>query len=238
MMMQKGFRGLFVLVMIALASLANAQDAKKEQSVKPGINSRFVDPELKIEEWLGRFEIESREVFAGKEEVLKACRIQPGQRVADVGAGTGFYSRLFASAVGKKGWVYAVDISPKFLEHINRKSSDERVKNVSCVLGTAKEIRLPPESVDVIFTCDTYHHFEYPQSTLGSMYRALKPGGTLIVIDFDRIPGKSRPFIVSHVRASKEVFRSEIIAAGFEFVEDVKLPSLKENYMLRFQKKK
>ena len=61
------------------------------------------------------------------------------------------------------------------------------------------------------------------------------PSGTLIVIDFDRIPGKSREFILGHVRAGKGVFRSEIEAAGFEFVEEVELDGLKENYFLRFR---
>ena len=61
-------------------------------------------------------------------------------------------------------------------------------------------------------------------------------GDTLVVIDFERIPGKSREFILGHVRAGKEVFRSEIVAAGFRYVEEIKLPEFKENYFLRFRK--
>ena len=222
------------------ATAAPVADSKAkpatEESVKPGINDRFLDPELDASAWLGRFEIESREVFSGRGTVLEACAIKPGYTVADIGAGTGFYSRLFASAVGKEGWVYAVDISPRFLEHVNAKSVEDNVTNITCVLCSDRSASLPPNSVDVAFICDTYHHFEYPQSTLASIHRALKPGGTLVVIDFERIPGESREFIIGHVRAGKEVFQGEIIDAGFRFVEEIKIPTFKENYFLRFRK--
>lgn len=208
----------------------------EQESVRPGINERFVDPKLNVGEWVARFEIESREVYSGRKQVLKACDIKPGFRVADVGAGTGFYSRLFSNAVGKGGWVYSVDISPKFLEHINKRYQADQIGNQTSVLCTDRSIGLPPESVDQVFICDTYHHFEYPAATLASIYRALKPGGTLVVIDFERIPGQSREFIMGHVRAGKEVFQREIIEAGFRFIEEVKIADFKENYLLRFRK--
>lgn len=229
-------RTVLLTLMVLLATApTSAQDSEK--SIRPGINDRFVDPELDLEEWLGRFEIESREVFAQRSDVLKATGIRSGDRVADVGAGTGFFSRMFSSAVGEKGWVFAVDISPKFLEHINRKSTEDKISNLTSVLGTARSIRLPPASVDVVFVCDTYHHFEYPRSTLASIHRALKPGGTLVVIDFERIPGTSREFILGHVRAGKEVFREEIVEAGFALTREIKIPGFKENYFLRFKKR-
>lgn len=209
----------------------------KAKSVRPGINKRFLDPELNVSEWLGRFEIESREVFAHRADVVKACAIKPGQHVADIGAGTGFFSRLFAAAVGSEGKVSTVDISPRFLEHITLKAREDRVTNISTVLCSDRSVKLPPESVDVAFVCDTYHHFEFPSSTLASIHHALKPGGTLIVIDFERIPGKSRKFILSHVRAGKDVFRGEIESVGLKLVEEVDISGFKENYFLRFSKK-
>ena len=207
-----------------------------EKSVKPGINDRFLDPDLNVDEWLGRFEIESREVYAARDQVLKACQIQPGHRVADVGAGTGFYSRLFSDAVGKDGWVYSVDITAKFLEHINQQAANEGLENLTGVLCSDRSVKLPPESVDLVFICDTYHHFEYPQLTLDTIFQAVKPGGTLVLIDFERIPGKSREFILGHVRAGKQEFREEVMAAGFTFEREISLPELKENYLLRFRK--
>ena len=209
---------------------------QQETSVKPGINDRFLDPDLDVSEWLGRFEIESREVYAAREQVLDAMGLKPGQTVADIGAGTGFYSRLFAADIGKDGWVYSVEIAPRFLEHINKQAEKDKVHNLTSVLGTGRSVRLPPNTVDVAFICDTYHHFEYPQSTLASIHRALRPGGTLIVIDFERIPGESREWTLGHVRAGKEVFQKEITDAGLKFVEEVDIPSFKENYFLRFCK--
>ncbi|MFK8113055.1 MAG: class I SAM-dependent methyltransferase, partial [Rubripirellula sp.] len=108
--------------------------------------------------------------------------------------------------------------------------------NITTVLCSDRSIHLPPNSLDLVFICDTYHHFEHPQSTLESIRRALKPGGQLVVIDFDRIPGESREFILGHVRAGKSVFKSEILEAGLHFVEEVEVPSFKENYLLRFRK--
>ncbi|WP_372895541.1 class I SAM-dependent methyltransferase [Stieleria sp.] len=228
----------FVSVTLVGLTSAFAQDATvvAEQSVKPGINDEFVDPELDVSKWMGRFEVESREVYAGRQDVLEACDIKPGQSVADIGAGTGFYSRLFADAVGKNGWVFSVDISPRFLEHINTKAREDNVHNLTGVLCSDRSVNLPPNSIDVAFICDTYHHFEYPHLTVESIYKAIKPGGSLIVIDFDRIPGKSREFILGHVRAGKDVFRSEIEKGGFEFVDEVQVPAFEENYLLRFRK--
>ena len=224
-------------------SVAVAQDSEsatrsvpQEKSVRPGINERFVDPALNVSEWLGRFEIESREVYSQRTKVLKACGIKPGDHVADIGAGTGFYTRLFAEAVGKKGMIFAVDISARFIEHIERQGRKDKLSNLEVVQCSDRSVKLPPATIDVAFVCDTYHHFEYPRSTLASIHAALKPDGTLIVIDFERIPGKSREFILSHVRAGKDVFRSEIESAGFELVKQIDIPGFEENYFLRFRK--
>ena len=86
------------------------------------------------------------------------------------------------------------------------------------------------------FLSDTYHHFEYPKGTMDSLVRALKKGGTLVVIDFERIEGKSREWLMGHVRAGKEVFRKEIEGAGLTLIEEIKIEGFKENYFLRFRK--
>ena len=237
-------RNISLLALALVVALNFETTAQEKQTAdvpaarkKRNINSRFLDPKLDVDEWIGKFEIESRETYAARERVLAACQLKPGMKVADIGAGTGFYCRLFSSAVGKDGWVYAVDISPRFLEHINKKSEEEDIENITSILGTEKSTRLPKESVDLIFTCDTYHHFSHPASTLASIHAALKPGGTLVLIDFERIPGESRRFILGHVRAGKKVFRQEVLDAGFELIEEVDIPSFKENYLLRFRKK-
>lgn len=209
----------------------------REKSVRPGVNDNFLDPELDVERFIGRFEVDSREVFSARNEVLEACGVKPGWRIADVGAGTGLYTRLFSRVLHGNGWVYALDISPRFVQHVGGLVKTQGLRNVTTVLCAEDSISLPPESVDMAFVCDTYHHFEYPQSTLASIHRALKPAGRLIVIDFERVPGQSREWLLNHVRAGKEVFRREIESAGFELLEEVDIAGLKENYFLKFRKK-
>jgi hypothetical protein len=95
---------------------------------------------------------------------------------------------------------------------------------------------LPAECVDLVFVCDTYHHFEFPFRTLASIHKALKKDGQLIVIDFHRIKGTSREWTMGHVRAGQEVFEKEIIQSGFVKVSEEKKLGLKENYFVRFKK--
>ena len=220
-----------------LAETPRPQSKDLQESVRPGINDRFLTSDLDVEQWVGRFEVESREVYSARDEVLQASGIRPGQRVADIGAGTGLYTRLFSEQAGTGGWVFAVDIAPRFLEHINRESAEFGQSNVTAVLGQENSVPLPPGSIDVAFICDTYHHFEFPEPTMHSLHQALVPGGTLIVIDFERIPGESREWTLGHVRAGKEVFRREIEAAGFELLEEKKISGFRENYFLKFIRK-
>ncbi|MBT3889917.1 MAG: methyltransferase domain-containing protein [Planctomycetaceae bacterium] len=207
-----------------------------ETSVRPGINKRFLDTNLKVDEWVGRFEIESREVYAARNAVVKSTNVKVGTAIADIGAGTGFFTRLFSAAVGDKGKVYAVDISPRFIDHIEKHAKQDGLKNIKTVQCEENSVALPPASIDVAFTCDTYHHFEYPASTLASIHKALRPGGLLVIVDFERIEGKSKAFIMDHVRAGKEVFLREIEAAGFKLLDQSHISDSQENYVLRFTK--
>ncbi len=223
-------------LLFGLCLLVIAKESAPETSVKPGINVNFLDPDLKVDEWLQKFEVESREVFHRRKELLAACGVKPGMTVADIGAGTGLYTRMFAEATGEKGWVYAVEINGKFIEHIQARAKQEGQANITGVLCPQDSVSLPPASVDVAFICDVYHHFEYPKSTMASLVKAMKPGATLVVVDFERIEGVSNDWIMSHVRAGKEVFRKEIEDAGLTFMEEVKIEGMKENYVLKFKK--
>ena len=223
---------LFIPLLIAAATFLVGQ----EKSVRPGINEKYLDPELKVDDWLKRFEVESREVFHAREKVLAACEVKKGMTIADIGSGTGLYTRQFAQATGPDGWVYAVDISGPFLKHVVARAQQENQKNISAILSPENSVPLPPNSLDMAFICDTYHHFEYPKGTMTSLARALKKGGTVVVVDFERIEGVTRKWVMGHVRAGKEVFRQEIEDAGLTCVEEIKVDGLKENYFLRFRK--
>jgi ubiquinone/menaquinone biosynthesis C-methylase UbiE len=221
-------RALAALAVVPFVQFAAAQ----EKSVRPGINKPFENPD--VPEYIGKFETESREIFSQRKEILTACDLKPGMAVADIGAGTGLFTRLFAKQVGPKGKVYAVDIASRFIEHIEKTCKDADIKNVVGLVCTADSARLPARSVDVVFICDTYHHFEFPFRTMASIHEALRPGGRVILIDFHRIEGKSREWVLNHVRAGQEVVVKEIESSGFKKVAEKKL--LKENYFVIFEK--
>jgi len=207
-----------------------------EPSVRPGVNATFLSEDLDVERWVGVFESESREIFARRDALADALGLAPGMAVADIGAGTGLFMGPFAERVGPAGRVYEVDISPRFLAHLRARAAAAGLAQVRVVTGSERSVELPPASVDVAFVCDTYHHFEYPHSTLASLRAALRPGGALVVVDFERIPGRSRDWVLEHVRAGREVFAREIEAAGFEPRGAVAVEGLEENYVLRFRR--
>jgi ubiquinone/menaquinone biosynthesis C-methylase UbiE len=221
------------VVLLLVFGFAVSLSAAQDKRVRPGINKDFENPDVK--DFIGKFEVESREVYTHRKEIVAACKLKPGMAVADIGAGTGLFTCLFAKEVGDKGKAYAVDIAPKFVGHIEKSCKDEGLKNVTGVVCTADNAKLPLKSIDVAFICDTYHHFEFPFKTMASIHEALRPGGQVIVIDFHRIEGKSSDWVLGHVRAGQEVVVKEITHAGFKLVGEEKLP-LKENYFVRFEK--
>ncbi|MGB5832471.1 MAG: methyltransferase domain-containing protein, partial [Thiohalocapsa sp.] len=184
--------------------------------------------------WRKIFERSGREVFDKRFQIIEALGIQPGMRIADVGAGTGLYTMLFARAVGPAERVYAVDISESFVEAITKRATEYHVDNVVPVVNDQQSTELPPESVDLVFLADTYHHFEYPKSMLASIHQALVPSGVLAIIDFRRLAGVSSSWVMGHVRAGRAQVIEEIQVAGFRF-EDEPL-NLRGNYFLRFRK--
>ena len=231
--------GLAILLTMAVADDARSQVAgppDPPSATAEGINRDFLDPTLDPDAWVAKFEIESREVFTARKAIIAALRLEPGDRIADIGSGTGLYLQPFSERVGPDGRVYAVDISSRLVEFIERRVRKEGLGNVATVLSTADSTRLAPGSVTHAFVCDAYHHFvEYP-AMLASIHEALRPGGQLVVVDFDRVPGKSREWLLTHVRAGKDAVRGEIEDAGFEFVEEVEVEQFNENYLLRFRR--
>lgn len=202
--------------------------------VEPGINDAYYanpDPDM----WAGRFEVESREIWTRRAEIIDMVGVEDGDIVADVGAGTGFLTLALARRAYPEGRVIAVDIIPEFLEHIDERARGHAIMNVDLQLASETSVNLPAESVDTVFCCDTYHHFTAPAQTLASIHKALKPDGEFVMIDFIRDPRRSRPWILDHVRAGEETVFHEITAAGFDLIERPQF--LEENYVLRFRKR-
>jgi predicted methyltransferase len=220
---------------LALAP-ASAQEHHKGHSPAE-MNKRFEDPGLDVNQFVGRFEADSREIFARRQKIVQAVGLRPGQAVADVGAGTGLFSWLFAEKVRPGGTVYAVEIAPAFLKYIERQARKRGLENVvKAVRGTQTTTNLDPGSIDVAFVCATYHHFEHPGKVLASIHRALRPGGRLVVIDFD-LRGDSSAFVREHARAPKEVYFREIEAAGFVLTGVNSSLGLKDDFFVAFERR-
>jgi predicted methyltransferase len=214
-----------------LATPALAQVGQTE-----GINDSYKSRNLDVQEWVQRFEGEGREAFDSRHEIVRAIGLQAGQSVADVGAGTGLFEPLLAQAVGSQGTVYAIDIAPAFIKHIEERARAAGLTQVKTVLSNERSIELPARSVDVVFACDAYHHFVHYADMLASIAEALKPGGELIIVDFD-IESKAIPRqMIEHVGRSKGEFRRQIEDAGFRFAEDLTLEGMKASFMYRFVK--
>jgi ubiquinone/menaquinone biosynthesis C-methylase UbiE len=224
-------RVLFYLVL--LASLGSSALAADGGGADPEVNKNFVNPELNVKDWLSKFEVESREVFKYRKKIVAAAGVKKGESIADIGAGTGLYTFLFADAVGKKGKVMAVDISKAFLEHIKKQAKVKKRGNVVVVEGGNDSPNLQDASVDRIFICDTYHHFENPSALLKAMRRALKPSGELVLVEFIREEGMSSDWTLKHVRAGEKQVVSEFESAGFSVVR--RADFLKDNYILVFK---
>jgi predicted methyltransferase len=219
-------------MLVCLSSSGLSDIRAEQQSVRPGINSYYMAPNW--QQWVNQFERPGREIYDRRFDILRASAVSPGMDVADIGAGTGLFTRLFSRQVGAEGKVYAVDISRPFIENILRVSHEQGLKNVKGVVNSPKDVMLDTASIDLAFTVDTYHHFEYPQSMLASIHKALRSGGRLIVIDFRKHPGKSSGWVMGHVRANRKKVIEEITAAGFVLIDDK--PLLRASYFLEFRK--
>jgi ubiquinone/menaquinone biosynthesis C-methylase UbiE len=187
-----------------------------------------------MEQLTARYEKAGREAFDRRQDIFKAAAVKRGAVVADVGAGTGLFTMMFAEAVGPKGKVIAVEIEKRLCEHIAKRAKEAGFVNVETVVCTERSVELPASCADVVFLCDVYHHFNHAADSMVSIHRALRPKGELVLVEFKRIPGKTKEWIVKHVRAGQEVFTAEIEAAGFKKVEEKDF--MNENYFVRFRK--
>ncbi len=204
------------------------------KQVDPQINAQFQKGNVK--DFIKRFENNDREVYLKRREIAEILDLKPGMAVADVGAGTGLFTRLFADAVGAGGKVYAVDVSKDFLDHIADDAKSHGQPQIATVRGTQNSTNLPAGSVDVVFLCDVYHHLENHEKILASIHQALRPGGMIFLVEFDRVEGRSTGFVLKHIRATQAEFRQEIKQAGFRPLEIPRAPRLKENFIAKFQK--
>lgn len=132
-------------------------------------------------DWLDRPEREAEEAPS---MLVKSLKLQPGMKVADIGAGSGYLSFMMAKYVGATGKVYAEDIQPEMLEIVKQKAEANGQKNVEPWLGTITDPKLPANSIDLMIMVDVYHEFDHPYEMVENMVKQLKPGGRLVFVEY------------------------------------------------------
>jgi ubiquinone/menaquinone biosynthesis C-methylase UbiE len=161
-------------------------------------------------DWLERSE---REIEEEPEKALDAIGIAPGATVADVGAGSGYFTVRMAHRVGAAGRVFANDLQPQMLAMLKNRLDRERLQNVTLIQGTVDDPRLPPGALDLILMVDVYHEFSQPQIMLRRMREALKPGGRLVLLEY-RKEDPSVPIRPEHKMSVAEA-KLEVEAEGY-----------------------
>jgi SAM-dependent methyltransferase len=167
-------------------------------------------------DWLERPEREAEEQ---PDLLLKALKLKPSDVVADIGAGTGYYSWRMAKEVGEKGLVYAVDIQQEMLDLLAKKMTERNIRNVKGVLGTITDPKLPVRSVDLALMVDVYHEFDHPFEMMQAICQALKPGGRVAFVEF-RAEDPKVPIKEVHKMSEAQV-RKEMAAQPLEWVETI-----------------
>lgn len=165
--------------------------------------------------WLERPEREKEE---GSSILMKNLALQPDMVVADIGAGSGYYSVKMARALGK-GKVYAVDVEPQMIAYLEKRAKTEKIGNIVPLLCTEQSVQLPVSSVDVMLLVDVYHEFSFPYEMARSMLEALKPGGRLYLVEY-RMEDPEVPIKTVHKMSEAQAVR-ELTAAGFLFERNI-----------------
>jgi ubiquinone/menaquinone biosynthesis C-methylase UbiE len=182
-------------------------------------------PPRSAEEYAHVLDDAARDKWQKPHEVIEALEIRPGEAIADIGAGTGYFARRFARHAAK---VYAVDINAELL----KKAANDAPPNLTTVLAAPDDPKLPPGSVDTIFFCDVLHHISDRAAYLPKLAKALKPGGRVVNIDFYKKPLPVGPPV--SMKLSEDQVIAEFQAAGFRLLK--RLDFLPYQYFLVFKR--
>jgi ubiquinone/menaquinone biosynthesis C-methylase UbiE len=157
-----------------------------------------------------------RDEWQESERVIESLGLAPGARVGDLGAGGGYFTFPIAEAVGPDGKVYAIDVDEGMLEYVREKAAQDGLANVETVLAAGTDPQLP-EPVDLLFTCNTYHHLEDRSAYFETVKGYLRPGGRVAIIDYSGEGG----FFERRHSTPPETIQSEMEAAGYELDKNV-----------------
>lgn len=194
---------MFSIVLLWVSAIGYAQTEKEKA------NERY-NPEM--------FEDESRAEWQMVDQVIEAIGLHEGDDVADIGGGSGYFSRPIAKKVGKSGIVYCCDFATKLLDFLQEKTKDEGLDNIVTVYAAEDRTMLPPKSIDAAFVCDTNHHIENRVEYYKRLQSVLRPGGKVVIIDWHKRDQKIGP-PASH-NLAQEIVTQEMQDAGYELLKE------------------
>jgi ubiquinone/menaquinone biosynthesis C-methylase UbiE len=189
---------------------------RRPSNTHPAVRERAVSPLFEPSQAETLLEAPDRDAWQKPDEIVAALKLQPGETVADIGAGSGYLISRLSRAVGSRGTVYAQEIQQEFLPALERRA--ESLGNVRVILGTAEDPRLPEHSVDCFVLLTVYHEVQKPVAFLKTLHRYARPGARLAIIDFDAARRGSPPAPTGHDVPEADVL-AEARAAGWELSE-------------------
>ena len=197
---------------LVLAAAFGAQDAKPRDH--EAMHRLHQDPKA----YVAMLEDPKRDAYQKPDEVLRALALRPGESVADIGSGSGYFALLLAAAVSPKGRVYAVDVDPEMVRHLNRRLRDAGTTNVTTILSAPDDPLLADGSIDRFFICDTWHHIDDQTKYLALLKKMLRPGGEVVMIDFKKEETPMGPPLA--MRIARDALVQQIQAAGFRLATE------------------
>ena len=193
----------YILAGLALVGFIQAQE-KPRNIWASQYNARAA------EDMAAQFENERRPVYRHRDDIVSFVAPEAGWTVAEIGAGSGFLSRIIAAMVGRSGRAIATELDPKMVDYMNARAAREGLPNFTAVKGSERDAGLEPASADALVVVNTYSFFDRPGDMLRSMARALKPRGILAIVDFPKTAGGG---------VDAEDVKKAAAAAGFDLLE-------------------
>lgn len=223
------FTLVFSLVMLVQGPISWAQhlhDHSHQPPTGAAHDHRFND----IDQAVKMFEGAERDTWQKPDEVMTHLQLRTGDVVVDIGAGTGYFTRRFAAAVGPQGKAIGLDIEPTMVTHMNTEAQKHAVANLTARQVPPNDPQLAPQSIDVVFICDTYHHMQDRVAYARLLATALKPSGRVVIVDFHKRDLPLGPPI--EWKLTPDAVTEEFRQAGFQLARSVDF--LPYQYFLEF----
>ena len=199
---------------------------------KLGFDPKTMKPFESVEKYMEFLDREDRAAWQKPDTIISAMKLKGNETIADVGAGSGYFTFRFASVL-PKGKVIAIEIQPEMIKHIQDKATTLKVKNLDAVLATEDDPKVP-DKANIVFLCDVLHHVKTPSKWLSTLYTEVNKGTKLILIDFKEGPLPQGP--PEKMKIPEKQIISLVSGAGFTFINENKTLLPFQNYY-QFEKK-